>query len=151
MQLQNKSIENNEQAFDYLKKELQKNDWHIIYESKENNNRDLFIATTNSKTTQRYYCKYHREYYLNYGHEFAMQGEKGFGESINQKTLFQAIALKTDKIIFIYKNTETKYCYPQQILKYAETHQTIRQQKKGETTYSFPINLLQEFQQKESK
>ena len=104
------------------------------------------------------YCVFKREYYLTFGKEFPEYTDE-LGESINLEALERAIALKCDYIVFIH-SVRTFKVFPMQIKKFCEARNLIRQQKRFnqykttdctnriqlelESTYSFPITLMEE-------
>ena len=145
--VQTEAIDDNEQAFGKLKVILKEQGYTILHERPENKKRDLFLTIAKNAKRENIYCKYRREQFYTYSFQFPT--EKGNGESINQEILRRTFALKTDRIIFAYQNGEVKYCYPLQIKNYAEANNTIRRQKGKEITYSFPIDLLNNLQDKQ--
>jgi hypothetical protein len=96
-----------------------------------------YLITTESG--MRYYLLYKRNFFMSFGLIF---GKSGMGESINKDFLELALKHEADNIAVVYEMGYIYTCPPKEWLHYAEQNHTIREQYKGEVTYSIPINLL---------
>ena len=135
------NLEGNEEGFLEIKKTFVEQGYEILHESQQNKKRDLFLIISKDGITEKIYCKYRREYFKSFDFQFAEQN--GAGESINQEILQKCFAYQTDKIVFVYKTGEIRWCYPMQIKNYAESNNTIRTQNEKEITYCIPIELME--------
>ena len=111
---------------------------------KVNDGRHRAIESTDGT---RYWLLYKREFFQSYGYQF--EGESGYGESINKEILQEAIANDFDYLLFAYEDGKIYSIDPVKVRQYAELNETIRETKGGEETYSFSIDELYRWDNKD--
>lgn len=93
-------VETAEAAYHQVIEHMQKNG-HTIIATNETNFSRYRIMTTNKG---RYLVMFKKEFFRNFGREFARFGETGLGDSINIKGLKEAVISGAMNLIFIYPN-----------------------------------------------
>lgn len=122
-------------------------------------NHTLFIPPITREDVPRYYTVFKKDFFTTFYKKFPLlKGFKSIGESINVDYLKNAIDLNVDWILFVYDSGEIYRVSPKVIMKFCVDNDLIRTQDKlnsfqngigkdiiRETTYSFPIDLLERF------
>jgi len=98
---------------------------------------------------KKYYClfKHSGKLFGTFAKQF--DGASGQGESVNQEVLTY-MENKGIDLLIIYDDCKVYLVKTAEIRAFAEKHGSIREQYGGETTVSFPMNLLQRLNKSDS-
>lgn len=116
----------------------------LITDEWVNNKRDLVLTAKKGNEITTFYVKPKHDFFNSFSRLFPDQ--KGVGDSINKTILDKCVQDKVSIIVFEHGG-KFYYAYPLQLYNYANNFNLIRRQDTtGELTYSFPLDMLQNFE-----
>lgn len=89
-----------------------------------------------------FYSLYKKDFFNSFGKMYPDE-PSGVGESINVEWLELALGLKVDFLMFVYSNGYAYRISPKIVKRYCESRGLVRDQDCGESTYVFPIMMLE--------
>ena len=89
-----------------------------------------------------FYALYKKDFFNSFGKMYPCE-PSGVGESINIEWLDLALSLSVDYLVFVYPTGYVYIISPLLVKRYCESRGLIREQYEGESTYVFPVMLLE--------
>ncbi len=111
----------------------------------------LFFVSSFSETKMpKYYALFKRGFFMEFNNQFKSfcsehSEHATVGESINKQYLDQAILSGASDLLFIYEDGRVFKADPIKVKGFCEDNDLVREQYQGEVTYSFPISIMERF------